>query len=198
MITTLCLMFALGMGLKDGANPAKPTDTTDFSGQATRSGKGSLKDCVVYLLGDKKAEPLPKAVIDQRSKVFIPHVTVVTRGTTVQFPNNDAVFHNVFAYFDAKKFDLGTYPRGATRSVTFDKTGLVAILCNIHSEMSAYVMVVDTPYYAMTDSKGRFRIRNVPPGEYTLRAWHESGCTLQQNITVKAGQAASTLALSKK
>ncbi len=197
MRTTLCFTVALGMALCAGVGVSKPADTTDFSGQVARFGKVSAKECVVYLEGAKRAEPLKRAVVDQRSKVFIPHVSVITRGTTVQFPNNDSVFHNVFAYYDAKKFDLGNYPRGASRSVTFDKTGVVAILCNIHAEMSAYILVVDTPYYTVTDSKGRFSIHNVPPGEYTLHAWHESGFALQKRIAVKMGQTVASLTLTK-
>lgn len=198
MRTTLCVVSVLGMVSLIHAGTSKPVEPLDFSGQAVRFGKGNAKDSVVYLEGTKKSEPMAKAMIDQRSKVFAPHVSIVTRGTTVHFPNNDTVFHNVFAYFNAKKFDLGNYPRGASRSVTFDRAGLVAILCNIHSEMSAYIMVVDTPYFAVTDSKGHFNIHNVPPGEYTLHAWHESGYTLQQRITVKEGQTAPTLTLTKK
>jgi plastocyanin len=150
------------------------------------------------LEGEKKAAPMAKAVVDQRDKMFQPHVSVVTRGTTVQFPNNDTVFHNVFAYFNAKKFDLGMYPRGATKRVTFDKPGLVALLCNVHSEMSAYIVVVDTPYYAITDKQGHFRIQNVAPGSYTLHAWHESGATLTQTVTVKAEDSALKLTLARK
>ena len=137
-------------------------------------------------------------MVDQRDKMFTPHVSVVTRGTTVRFPNDDSVFHNVFAYFQAKKFDLGMYPRGTTKKVTFDKTGLVIILCNVHSYMSAYIMVVDTPYYAVSDGSGHFRLPNVPPGTYTLHGWHESGATLTQTVRVGSGPQALTLALARK
>lgn len=170
----------------------------DVSGQAVNTGKGPLRDAVIYLEGGPRANPEKSAVIDQRNKTFIPHVTVVTRGTTIQFPNNDTVFHNVFAYFHAKKFDLGMYPRGAVRSVNFDKTGLVAVLCNVHSEMSAYIMVVDTPYHAVTDKKGHFQIRGVAPGQYTLHAWHENGATLMQQVKVTEEDMTLTVALSRK
>jgi plastocyanin len=122
-------------------------------------GNGGAREAVIYLEGGQKAVPLPHAMVDQRNKTFVPHVSVVTVGTTVRFPNDDTVFHNVFAYFQAKRFDLGIYPRGASKSETFDKPGLVALLCNIHSNMSAYIVVVDTPYYAVSDSSGRFLIR---------------------------------------
>lgn len=169
----------------------------EVSGKAVLANKGAARQAVIYLEGNKRSTPMAKFVIDQRDKVFIPHVSVVTVGTTVEFPNNDTVFHNVFAYFQVKKFDLGMYPRGASKRVTFDKPGLVALLCNVHSEMSAYIMVVDTPYYAVTDKQGNFRIRDVPPGTYTLRAWHESGVELKQTVTIKADSAPLNLVLSR-
>ncbi len=160
---------------------------------------GPARGAVVYLTGAVAAPPpMPNAVVDQRDKMFSPHVSVVTRGTTVRFPNDDTLFHNVFAYFQAKKFDLGMYPRGATKKVTFDKTGLVVLLCNVHSSMSAYIMVVDTPYYAVSDGSGHFRLPNVPPGAYTLHGWHESGATLTQPVTVGAKPETLALALARK
>ncbi len=171
---------------------------TDISGKALLSGKGGAGEAVVSLEGDTRAAPMAAAQVDQRDQMFLPHVSVVTRGTTVNFPNDDTVFHNVFAYFQAKKFDLGMYPRGTSKKVTFEKTGLVVILCNVHSDMSAYIMVVDTPYHAVTDKNGQFRIRSVPPGTYTLHAWHESGAQDTETITVKPQQAPLTLTLTRK
>jgi plastocyanin len=168
----------------------------ELSGTAALNGKGS-RNIVVLLEGEKKAKPLTKAMIDQRDKMFLPHVSVITVGTTVEFPNNDTIFHNVFAYFNAKKFDLGMYPRGASKRQTFDKPGVVALLCNVHSEMSAYIYVTETPYYTLTDKQGKFRLRDVPPGTYTLRAWHESGATSEQKITFKAENQEVTLTLKK-
>lgn len=168
-----------------------------LSGQATLPG-GVARGAIVYLDGGAHAAPLAHAVVDQRDKMFLPHISVVTRGTTVRFPNDDTLFHNVFAYFQAKKFDLGMYPRGATKSVTFDKTGLVVLLCNVHSDMSAYIMVVDTPYYAVADGQGRFALPSVPPGVYTLHAWHESGALLTRTVTVGAQPAPLALTLARK
>jgi plastocyanin len=170
----------------------------DVTGQVALGGKSGGRDVVVYLQGSVKSRPLAQATVDQRDKMFLPHVSVVTQGTTVHFPNDDTVFHNVFAYFQAKKFDLGMYPRGATKSVTFDKTGLVVLLCNIHSDMSAYILVVDTPYYAVTDQQGRYRIANVPPGTYTLHAWHESGADLTQTVTINASNTPLSFTLNRK
>jgi plastocyanin len=165
----------------------------EVSGSVTLGGKRAASMAVVWLTGARKAGPMARAIVDQRQKAFLPHVSVITAGTTVQFPNNDSVFHNVFAYFDAKKFDLGMYPRGASKSVTFDKPGVVALLCNVHSEMSAYIVVVDTPYYAVCDREGRFMLKDVPPGQYTVHAWHEGGETAAQSLKLTGS---TTLSLS--
>jgi plastocyanin len=170
----------------------------DVAGRVAFPGGRAANEAVISLEGAEKARPMPNAVVDQRKKTFIPHVSVVPRGTTVHFPNNDTVFHNVFAYYQAKKFDLGMYPRGATKNVTFDKAGLVVLLCNVHSEMSAYIMVVDTPYYAVSDARGAFTIPHVPPGKYTLRAWQESGATASYEITVTADQKPLSVSLGRK
>ena len=177
--------------------PAGAVSAGTVGGTAT-AGRGNVRGAVIYLEGGAHAAPLANAVVDQRDKMFMPHVSVVTRGTTVRFPNDDTLFHNVFAYFQAKKFDLGMYPRGASKQVTFDKTGLVIVLCNVHSDMSAYIMVVDTPYYAVSDSQGRFRLPDVPPGTYTLHAWHESGAALTETVTVGSQPQTLALALARK
>ena len=192
MKTPLILFAALLAACLPGAARAGMV-----SGTAT-AGQGGARGAVVYLTGGGHAAPLAHAVVDQRDKMFMPHVSVVTRGTTVHFPNDDSLFHNVFAYFQAKKFDLGMYARGTTKTVTFDKTGLVIVLCNLHSYMSAYIMVVDTPYYAVSDSQGRFRLPDVPPGSYTLHAWHESGAELTQTVTVGSRPQTLALALARK
>lgn len=170
----------------------------ELSGQAALAGRGAAGQAVVYLEGGAQSEPMRRAVVDQRDKMFAPHVSVVTKGTTVQFPNDDTVFHNVFAYFQAKKFDLGMYPRGSSKQVTFDKTGLVVLLCNVHSDMSAYILVVDTPFYAVADKGGRFHIPNVPPGTYTLKAWHESGAVSAQTVTVGASASNVNVTLARR
>jgi len=109
----------------------------------------------------------------QRNKGFEPHVLVVPVGSLVEFPNRDPFFHNVFSLFEGKRFDLGLYEAGSTRNVVFDKPGISYIFCNIHSEMSAVVIAVNTPYYGISDQSGRVAIPHVPPGRYTLRIWYE-------------------------
>jgi plastocyanin len=119
-----------------------------------------------------------KAVLDQRNLTFSPHVLAVRAGTTVEFPNRDRVFHNVFSFHDGKRFDLGMYPVGTVRNVTFGEPGLSRIFCNIHPNMAAYVMAVDSEYFAVSDSSGRFLIPAVPPGTHIYHAWHPGGTTL--------------------
>jgi plastocyanin len=109
----------------------------------------------------------------QKNKSFEPHVLVVPVGSVVEFPNRDPFFHNVFSLFEGKRFDLGLYEAGSKRDVVFDKPGISYIFCNIHSEMSAVVIAVSTPYYAISDPRGRVTIPNVPSGRYTLRIWYE-------------------------
>ncbi len=114
------------------------------------------------------------AVLRQKNKAFEPHLLVVTKGSTVQFPNLDPWFHNVFSLFNGKKFDLGLYEAGTTRTVHFDREGVSYIFCNIHPEMSAVVVVVSSPYYGASTKSGEFSIAGVPPGRYTLHVWAEN------------------------
>ena len=119
------------------------------------------------------------ATLVQKNKTFSPHVLVVPPGSTVDFPNHDPFFHNVFSLFEGKKFDLGLYESGASRSVKFDRTGVSYIFCNIHPQMNAIVISLDTPYYAIVGSSGEARIANVKPGEYLMQVWAE-GLTREQ------------------
>jgi len=118
--------------------------------------------------------PLPrKAEMVQRAKRFTPHVLAVTIGSTVDFPNFDPIFHNAFSNYDGQVFDVGLYPPGATRSVLFRKEGIVRIFCDIHPTMSAIIVVLKSPYYAVSGNTGDFSIANVPPGAYRLHVFHE-------------------------
>lgn len=113
-----------------------------------------------------------KAVMDQREMKFLPRVLPVLVGTTVDFPNNDKTFHNVFSTSEAKKFDLGLYASGKSRNVAFDKPGVVRILCNVHPDMEAYVVIKGHSYFAATDKRGNYRLNAVPAGKYRLEVWH--------------------------
>jgi plastocyanin len=143
---------------------------------------------VVYIdkVSGKAFQPPPKPVVlDQINLTFVPHVLPVLAGTTVAFPNSDEVRHNVFSPSPPKRFNLGTYPRGVTRTVTFDKPGEVALLCNVHAEMSAYVVVLETPFFAVTGKDGSFSIAGVPPGQHTVKVWHEKVRPATAEVTVK-------------
>lgn len=122
------------------------------------------------------------AEMDQKNKVFIPYVLPVVQGTTVEFRNSDNLQHNVFGV-GADEFNLGSYGLGATKGYTFKGLGEVDILCNIHTEMAGYILVLQNPYFALPDASGKFRIRNVPPGQYVLKAWYE-GKTKKQAVEV--------------
>src|SRR5205085_5159687 len=147
-------------------------ESQDVHGTA-RAGIRAVSNAVVWLDAPNapRSADRSKVVLDQRNLDFSPHVLVVRVGTTVEFPNNDRVFHNVFSFRDGKIFDLGMYPVGALKYVTFDRPGLSRIFCNIHPGMAAYVMAVDSPYFAVADQSGAFSIVAVPPGRYEYQAW---------------------------
>jgi plastocyanin len=114
------------------------------------------------------------ATLMQKNKMFEPHLLVITRGSVVDFPNRDPWFHNVFSLFNGKRFDLGLYEAGSSRMVHFDREGVSFIFCNIHPEMSAVVVVLGSPYFAVTDKQGGYSISGVPAGRYMLHVWNES------------------------
>jgi plastocyanin len=140
-------------------------------------------------IGASRPAPRPRhATVEQRKKDFVPRLLVVPTGSTVSFPNADPVFHNVFSLSEAKRFDLGLYKNGDSRDVTFNQHGVVRVLCNLHAAMNAYVFVHDEPYATVTDRGGRFHFRDLPPGKYKLRAWHErTKEVLERLIEIDAG-----------
>jgi len=167
------------------AASASASFAADVHGKIVLSQGRAASHAVVYLEGGPKSRPLANAMVDQRGRTFIPHISVITIGTTVSFPNNDTIFHNVFAeYSKEDRFDIGMYARGATKRHTFSKPGVVAVMCSVHPDMSAYIVVIDTPYYTVADSNGEYAIKNVPAGSYTLKVWHESGQVESKRIEV--------------
>ena len=168
------------------------------------SGKGN-GEVVVWLKPlDASAQrgtgPPPKRqTLVQIHKTFEPHLIVVQIGSVVDFPNRDPFFHNVFSLFEGKRFDLGLYEAGATNSVRFDRAGVSFLFCNIHPEMSAVVVAVDTPYYGISDRGGKVTIVNVPDGRYEAHFWSERGLpdSLKQlTRTVTISEATRNLALA--
>lgn len=123
----------------------------------------------------RKSFPAGPLRLTQHHKSFEPHLLVVPVGAKVEFPNHDPFFHNVFSLFNGKRFDLGLYEAGSTRTVSFDRPGISYIFCNIHAEMSAVVVALDTPYYGISDREGEILIPQVPTGRYTMHVWYETG-----------------------
>lgn len=126
--------------------------------------------------------------MDQRGQQFVPRVLAITVGTTVDFPNSDTTFHNAFSLAPAGPFDLGRYRPGRTRSVRFGRPGIVPVSCDIHSHMSAYILVFNHPFFAVTDDEGRYAIAGVPGGTYTLTVWSEIGRPAPRKVSVGDGE----------
>jgi hypothetical protein len=176
---------AVAAGSQEAPVTGKVELVADKAAKATSASHGSPSDAsnvAVWLMridengnpqppGTAPAGPSPQLV--QRNKSFEPHVLVVEVGSLIQFPNKDPFFHNVFSLYDGKRFDLGLYEAGTTRSVRFSRPGVSFLFCNIHPEMSAVVVAVDTPYFAVSDSSGRVSIANVPDGRYEMHVWYE-------------------------
>jgi plastocyanin len=163
---------------------AAPAAAAELTGTVQVAGKPAQHAVVWLEATGAPATRSQRVVVDQRNLAFTPHVLAVRVGTTVDFPNNDKVFHNVFSFRDGKKFDLGMYPKGASRPIVFDKPGLARLFCNIHPNMAAYVLAVDSPFFAVSIQDGTFTIADVPAGTYTYHAWRPGGQPLTGSITV--------------
>ena len=173
------------------------------AGTITGKVSGVNGESVVYvdtIQGKTFPAPTERPVMDQKGLMFQPHLLVVQQGTTVDFLNSDKVAHNVFwtSISGNKKLghNLGTWPQGEKRAFKFDNPGSVALLCNVHPEMSGYVVVVPTPYYATSDKSGTYKIENVPDGNYTVTAWHEGGKPQSKQVAV-SGDSKADFTLSK-
>lgn len=173
MIRAAVTILAIGFSFSLAA--AEQPSNGVVKGSITIGGRATA-DAVVSIEGvpprGQRGTTQPQIVIDQKELNFIPRVIAVPVRKTVDFPNNDKTFHNVFSTSEAKKFDLGLYPPGQSRSVNFDKAGVVTIHCNVHPNMEAYVVVKDHPYFAVSDSRGNYTIKDIPLGKYRLEVWH--------------------------
>jgi plastocyanin len=156
--------------------------------------KDEYANVVVYLQRSDALEDAPShhpdhPTMTQKDELFIPHVLPILKGTTVDFPNEDEIFHNVFSLSGPRTFDLPKYPAGSSRSVTFPRSGVVNVFCHIHTDMSAVILVLDNPFFVTPGEDGRFSLADVPPGDYTVVAWHERIKAVRQKIRVTAGEA---------
>lgn len=142
------------------------------------------------------APPRKKFTLVQKNKSFEPHVLVIPVGSEVAFPNKDPFFHNVFSYYEGKRFDLGLYESGSSRSLPFNRAGISYLFCNIHPEMSAVIIAVDTPYYAASDQAGQITIPHVPAGRYWMHVWKE-GVGILKDLSRPVVIAADSTSLGK-
>lgn len=192
--------FAVGLTLAL-ANAGK---ANEIKGKVSVQGIKSAENIAVYVdvIPEKKFDaPKEPIVIDQRKMAFIPHVVAVQQGTTVEFLNSDPVGHNVYwpSISGNKKLshNLGTWPKGEKKPFQFNDLGVASLLCNVHPEMSGYVVVVPTPYFAVTDKDGNFEIKNVPAGKYTLKSWSEDGKPTTQAVDLSGATATVDLTVKK-
>ena len=178
----LLVVLALGTSAHAGGGAVKGTVTT--------SDHAPVADGVVMIEGPSLPAPAtaPHRVMEQRHETFVPRVLAVAVGATVDFPNHDPMLHNVFSASPAKKFDLGMYDQGETKSVTFDTPGVVRVGCNVHPKMEAFIVVHPNPYVAVTDRRGSYTITGVPAGSYQVRVWHERLGERQMPVVVRDGQ----------
>lgn len=197
------VLFAEGFGSLSGKVNRIPSTgsesrVTRYTGQqvvpADHHSEHSIANpgqAVVYLVPENKisVEPIkPNPTIEQRDLQFQPRLLAITVGTSVDFPNSDPVFHNVFSYSRTKTFDLGRYRQGRSKSVEFDKPGLVKVFCEIHNTMQAFVLVLDTPYFTLSDEAMGYSFENIPAGKYELVLWQEQLPELRKSIEIRANE----------
>ncbi len=143
-------------------------------------------ETVIWVDDIEGSLPTPRqhVVMEQKGLRFVPHVLAIRTGTTVEFPNLDPLAHNVFSISDAKRFNLGLYANGVTRQLTFDKPGVVELLCNVHSEMSAYIVVVKNPFFTSPSNDGSYRVTGIPAGRHRLLFWREAAAVQEKSVDV--------------
>lgn len=195
----LSLIFACAL-----VASATCSQAADIKGKVAVQGLRSAAGIAVYvdtIPGKTFQPPAQHLTMDQVHLAFAPHVMIVLKGSTVDFKNEDPVGHNVYwpAIDRNRKLahNMGTWPQGQSKPFTFNDLGNVPLLCNVHPEMSGYIIVVPTPYFALTEKDGTYDIRNVPAGQYTLKTWSEEGKPLTQSVTVGASGANVNLTVKR-
>jgi plastocyanin len=172
------------------APPERRPTVADLGAPVARDVPDLLRS-VVYLesapRGAFEANEGGRAKMDQRNETFVPHVLAIMTGTTVDFPNSDAFYHTVFSLSKPARFDLGRYATGRSRSVRFDKPGIVRVFCDIHSHMNAFILVFSHPFFTLTNAEGRYSLENVPSGTYNVIAWNEGTASEPKPVTIPDG-----------
>jgi len=183
---TVRLVAPPGAPIQSGAYPSRRVSRLTPS-------PSEIANVVVFVKDAPRVAALPagRAQMRQEDESFVPRLVAVTRGSTVEFPNADPFFHNVFSLSRGATFDLGRFPRGESRSRTFTRAGLVKVYCHLHSQMSGSIMVFDHPHFTIPHADGRFVLADVPAGEYRLSAWHERIGESSKTIAVEAGRTAT-------
>lgn len=185
------IFFILNIIVFTKSNHVMANDIGHIHGTVSCPGVWDTSNVLVFI-EDAMANfepPERGAVMNQINTTFVPHILPILKGTTVEFLNSDPGWHNVYSpSYSVAPFNLGTYPGGKSRSMTFNEIGLVPIKCSVHAEMLAFVIVLGNPYFGVTDKNGSFEIEGVPQGTYTLRAWHEKRDSVRQEVTVIPGK----------
>jgi plastocyanin len=178
-------------GRLDIRRVAKPSERRPDASDPAPPGARDIPDLrrgVVYLetapRGAFEERETTRASLDQRNETFVPHVLAVTVGTLVDFPNSDRTYHNVFSLSKAKRFDLGRYAAGKSKSIRFDRPGVIRVFCDIHSHMNAFILVFSHPFFDVTETDGRFQLDNIPPGNYTVVGWYEGEARVSRPVVV--------------
>jgi len=194
------MLVAIPMGTQRTAHAQSAVSGQITLLESGKKGRNDLATAIVWLapvgFTDARFDSIPRrATVAMRTREFLPHVSIVAAGGSVEFPNQDPFSHNVFSNSELGRFDLGLYRRRDTRSATVAKPGVYAVYCNIHSKMSTFVIAVPGRHVARVDNKGAFVLRNVPSGTYELHAWHERASEMQTRIVVGAGDASVMVSL---
>lgn len=195
-IFALGAALALTIGGPTASTAGEPTG--EIVGVITAGVAKHRANTVIYVKNAGLGASTATAKMDQKGMVFAPRVLPIQKGTTVEFVNSDPVGHNVFTP-DGDKYDLGTWPKGEVRKYKFEKAGVFRQLCKVHDDMVAFIVVVDSKYFATSDKAGEFKLPTLPPGKYTLGIWHEKLGAKDVNVEVVAGKPTKIeIALDKK
>ncbi|MBI4511402.1 MAG: carboxypeptidase regulatory-like domain-containing protein [Deltaproteobacteria bacterium] len=184
LVVVALAAFTLGAGLAHAQEK-----TGEIVGSIVAPVPKHRANAIVHVKNAGSGTSTAKVKMDQKGLIFVPRVLPIQKGTTVEFTNSDPTGHNVFTP-DGDKYDLGTWPKGDSRKYTFTKAGVFRQLCRVHDDMIAFIVVLDTKYFAVSDKNGQFKLSGLPPGDYTLSTWHEKLGASDVTVKVTAGQAA--------